>query len=561
MVENWSGPKREKGLIRDAVRTCFCTKLKTRPLFLIFLLILATVLPAAPSHSQEAGTVSYEFLVYENGSTLVKIRYHVAADDGSTWILVPKFAMWINKTLKGEVTDWSIIDAYEFMGFSNPFYEAFSFSYVSDVGEFEIYIEYNHTLAAMIIEPKGIFFSPQIGFEKGNKAEISVVLPAEFNLKRDEAVAFGSTSNYRPSSIDLERNMVFFKIPETENLLRVEIGFETQNRSAELVELHSGIFTFETTARYEEYARRILEFYNETYDALVDLFNMTLEDARIVFFLPEFELLLSIGGYVPFTSEKLGDIHINILYIRAVEGQIEVIALHELVHHFLWKAGISPEGLLWFHEGMAQYVSIEISNRLNYEGAIMMKQQIQSRIPDIRTRFRDNFGFLQKWNPRYTPQDVGSYYVAAYYIVREIASRQGRLDYYRRFFRSIRDESIEDNAELAYYLSLVAGESVASVLNRWGFDVPDLYIYYPLLKEVKLLIENLSRLFEPYRSLTETLYKAALLNADQENEVKMTLYLMLAVLIAKTAPLLTMMTAVTLAFCLLLLLLRSKRVI
>ena len=549
-----------KGLIREAFRAHFLTRLGACVAFLT-LLILASAFPAAPSYSQEAGTVSYEFLISENGSTLVKIRYHVAADDGSAWILVPKFARWINRTLRGEVTYWSLIDANQLTGFSNPFYEAYFFSYISEDGEFEIYIEYNHSLAAMIIEPRGIFFSPQIGFEKGNRAEISVVLPSGFILRRDEAVAFGSASNYRPSSIDMDGNIILFEIPRTENLLRVEIGFETKNRSAELVKLHSGIFTFETTARYEEYARRILEFYNETYAFLVDLFNVTLEDARVVFFLPEFELLLNIGGYVPFISDRLGDIHINIVYVRAVEGYIEVIALHELVHHFLWKAGISPDDLLWFHEGMAQYVSIEIGNRLSYEGAAMMRQEIHSRIPEVRMRLGDDFGFLQKWNPRYTPRDVGTYYVAAYYIVREIASRHGGLSYYRRFFRLIGDESVEDNGELAYYLSLAAGESVANELSMWGFEIPDLYMYHPLLIEANSMIKGLSRVFEPYRSIAEALYKAALLNANQENEARMRLYLMLAVLIAKTAPILTLMTGVMLVFCSLLLLLKAKRAI
>jgi len=422
-------------------------------------------------------------------------------------------------------------------------------------------IRYNHSLAAMIIEPNGIFFSPQIGFEKGNKVEITVLLPKEFTINQDEAMAFGSLSTYRPSLVDQSRNLLSFNdIPKTENLLRVEIGFKTKTQSAKLVRLHSGIFTFETAQRYVEYARRILRFYNQTYDDLVDLFNVTLENAQVRFFLPDFNLLLSIGGYVPFVSKKLGDIHINILYTRAVEGQIEVIALHELVHHFLWKAGVSPENLLWFHEGMAQYVSIEICNKLGYEGAILMKQQIEAGVLEVKMKFRDDFSFLQSWSPRKSPEDIGSCYVAAYYIISELAKQRGGLEYYRRFFKLLRGERIENNAELAYYLSIATGESVTNVLKSWGFNVPDLYSYSSLLNEVKLLLEKTNRIFEPYRSLAEALYRSAMFNADQENEATMRLYLTLAVLIAKLAPLLTLMTVSTLIYCLLLWFLKTKKV-
>jgi len=543
------------------LKSIFPRRLRASSFLLIFLLISTCRFSPSLLLSKNIGTVRYEFQVDKTGSTLVSILYRSSLDQGSTWILVPKFSRWTNKTLSGEITGWSLRDPYEVAGFSNPFYEAFCFSFKSYSGEFEISIKYNHSLAAMIIEPKGIFFSPQIGFKKGNRVNIIVTLSKEFIINRNEAVAFGSFSTYRPSFIDQGRNMLSFNnIPETENLLRVEIGFKTKNQSAELVKLHSGIFTFETTTRYVEYARQILNFYNQIYDDLVGLFNVTLENAQVRFFLPEFNLLLSIGGYVPFSSKRLGDIHINIIYIRAVKGQIEIIALHELVHHFLWKAGVSPENLLWFHEGMAQYVSIEICSRMGYEGAALMKQQIEAGILEVRKKFKDDFSFLQEWSPQYSPEDIGSYYIAAYYIVSELAKQQGGLEYYRLFFETLGDERVENNAELAYYLSIAAGEPVADILKSWGFKVPNLYLYSSLLDEVKMLIEKTSRIFEPYRSLAEILYRNAVFNANQENEARMRLYLILAVLIGKLAPLLTLMTVSMLIYCLLLWLLKTRKV-
>ena len=547
---------RNKGTFRSG----FFRRRKIFLFLLVFILIVTYGFSPLPVSSQSSGTVKYLFKVDDEGSTFVNILYYASQDQGSAWILVPKFSPWINRTLKGKVTEWSLLDSYELAGFENPFYEALWFSFKSTGGEFEISIQYNHSLAAMIIEPNGIFFSPQIGFEKGNKAEITVVFPKGFIINRNEAVAFGSNSTYPPSSIDQNENLLSFNIPEKENLLRVEVGFKTRDQSTDLIKLHSGIFNFETPSRYREYAWRILGLYNETYDDLVNLFNVTLENAQVRFFLPDFNSLLEIGGYVPFSSEKLGDIHLNIMYTRAVEGQIEVIALHELVHHFLWKAGISPQKLLWFHEGMAQYVSLEIGNKIGYEGSLMMKQQLHTWISQVKRRFGDNLGFIQDWSPTYSPQDVGSCYAAAYYVVSELAQQRGGLDYYQRFFKALKGQKIEDNVDLAYYLSLAAGESVADILNRWGFDIPDLYVYSPLLNEAKSLIRDVSRLFEPYRSIAEILYKNAMLNADQENEDKMRLYLIFAVLVAKLAPILTLITVTMFIYCLLLWILKTKKV-
>jgi len=529
---------------------------------LAFILIVNFGFPPISASPVSDGTIEYIFKIDKNGLTFVDITYHTFRKEGSMWILVPKFTQWINRTVKGVITNGSLHDSYELAEFKNPFYDAFLFSFISDDEEFEIEIQYNHSLATMIIEPNGIFYSPQIGFQKGNRIKIHVVLPIEFVFNSKEAVAFGSKNIYYPDFIDREENIISFSnIPERENLLRVEIGFRVENKSFSSIKLHRGIFSFETPPRYKKYAWKILEFYNETYDDLIDLFNVTLESANARFFLPSFNSLLEIGGYVPFSSKKLGDIHLNILYTRTLEGQMEVIALHELVHHFLWRAGISPQGLLWFHEGMAQYVSIEICKEMGYEGAILMKKEMEDRVLNVRKELGDYFGFLQNWTPSHHPRDIGSCYGASYYVVEELAKQRGGLDYYHRFFRVLKNQKIEECASLAYYLSIAAGESIAKVLSRWGFKIPDLYRYYPLLNEVATLIENVSRIFEPFRSIAMFLYRNAVFNADQKRENIMIFYLVSATLIAKIAPLLTLMAVVTLIYCLLLWILKNKGVL
>jgi len=508
--------------------------------------------------AQPLDSFSYEFAVDEDGFTIVNITYQTDRDSGSSWILVPKFSEWVYGATRGEITEWNLRDTEELIDEPHYFYEAFVFSYRSDGSEFQVNVNFNLSIAAMIIEPEGIFYSPQIGFEKGRlKAEVT--FPEGFSVKRGEALALGSRGSYRPSSAGSD-SVLFDNIPETENMMRIQVGFRTVNETAESVTLENGIFAFETVMRYEEYARRIMALFNETYGDLVDLFNVTLDSAEARFFLPDFNSLFEVGGYVPFVAERMGDIHINFVFTRYVEGYVEVIALHELVHHFLWKAGISPQTLLWFHEGMAQYVSIEITSRLGYEGSDMMKQELERNVLGLKSVVGKDFGFLKGWSPSRQPADMGSYYVASYYVVSQIAEPRGGLEYYARFFKTINGETVDGNAAIGYYLSVAAEESVVTALNSWGFGIPDLYIFSPSLRSVEEVLGKVDPVCQPYKFLAELLYRQAFLNAREENAARMQLYLVAAVLVAKLAPVLTLITVSGVLFGAILLALREKGV-
>ena len=530
---------------------------------LILVLIVSSVLildlgpTVRLASAASAGLFNYEFVVDSEGSTTVNVVYTTEEASGSSWVLVPKFSDWANNTIRGTVTSWFLNDSESVAEGSFYFYEVLFFSFTSDGAEFEMHFQYNVTTAAMIIEPDGIFYSPQIGFESGNSLEAVVDFPSGFEV--NDVLAYGSLGSYSPSSRS-STHVVFDSIPETENLLRIEVGFSTANKEPELLEITDGIFTFETVSRYAEYARSILNLYNRTYNDLVDLFNVTLEEANVRFFIPDFESLLSIGGYVPFTSNRMGDININFVFTRYVEGYIEVIALHELVHHFLWKAGISPKALLWFHEGMAQYVSMEIANKIGYEGSGIMINEMETVISQLKMTVGEDFGFLQQWSMTSQPQDVGSYYAAAYYVVKSLAENHGGLAYYTHFFKLMNGETITSNSELGYFLSLTSEESVAESLNSWGFNVPDLYLYSPLLGTVKRVLSEVNQLYQPYKYIAELLYEQALSKARQDSVSEMNFFLTAAISVAKLAPLLTLMTVSGILFIIILLVLKNKGV-
>lgn len=460
------------------------------------------------------GIFRYEFIVGVEGDARVRITYSSGLKRGSSWLLVPRFIGWVNRTIHGRLVNWTVEEAEKYVGLRHYFYRALVFSFISDEAGFEIIIEYDFPLAALFVEsnsPYGVFYSPQIGFDGNNLFEALIVFPRRFRANVDEALAIGRNGLYRADKSSNFTHIYFKNIPLGENLIRIQVGFTLTQIWANSVTLRNGIFEFTTVARYRDYAKRILDLYNATYGTLVNIFNVTLEYVRARFFVPDFNTLMSIGGYVPFSGGRLGDIYINLVFTRYVEGYLEVIALHELIHHFIWRAGISPEKLLWFHEGIAQYISLKIAEKMSYEGVRLISEEISGAINRLNLLSGGNLRFLRDWTPYHMPRESWILYVSAYIIISELAREYGGIEYYSKFFRMIKGAKIENNAMLCYYLSLAANRSIFDKINSWGFDLPDIYRYWPLITEVREAIEGISPVnpfLQPIRWMAETLYWA-----------------------------------------------------
>jgi len=514
---------------------------------IVFLAVNLTTIVENFGAPQRPDNYSYKFVVDDDGSAVVTITYTSSKKIGSSWVLVPKFINFVNRTLHGKVLNFTLGSTKDKVDIEYYFYNVLEFFFKSN-GYFEMVIQFNFTSAAMIIEPNGIFYSPQIGFQPDGVGKAEVIFPSKFKAQR--AVA---GPGYLPSFTN--SNYVRFDNLR-ENMLRLEVEFTVENEEPDMVEIKRGIFTFRTVPRYEAYAQDVLELYNETYDYLTDFFNTTLEEVNVEFFIPDFEYLFSVGGYVPFSGERIGKIHINIFYTRYVKGYLEVTALHELVHHFLWRSGISPKSLLWFHEGMAQYISIEVSISMGYEGASMIKEGLEKAVSRLDTW--DDLSFLLRWTLLNQPADWGTLYAAAYYVVTRIAEPYGGLSYYARFFRLLNEIEIEDNDELAYYLSLAANETIVPRLRSWGFDVADLYTYSTLIMEVERSLHEVSPIFQPYRFFADQLYRWALTSAKRDQVNIANRFLLITVIIAKLSPLLTLVTVSAVLFGMIFYVLKRK---
>lgn len=507
---------------------------------------------------------TYEFRINDDGNAHVRVVYSSSLRRGVSWILVPRFIDWVNRTIRGSLIDWTVEEPEKYTGSQYYFYKVLSFSFLSESAGFEIAIEYDFPLAAIFVESEsthGIFYSPQIGFEQGCSFKAIVIFPARFKASVNEAVAIGKNGFYRADK-DSNSSHIFFKsIPVGENLLRIQIGFSIARDRANTTILRNGIFEFITVTRYKDQAKRIIDLYSSVYDTLIRIFNVTLDSIRVKFFVPDFSTLMSIGGYVPFSGGKLGDIHINLIFTRYMEGYLEVVALHELVHHFLWKVGVSPEKLLWFHEGVAQYLSIEIAERMGYEGVRAIKREITESIKSLGLTARSNIRFLAEWTPYFTPRSLNILYTSAYYVVSELAKDYGGFEYYAKFFRLAKGVNLESNTVLCYYLSLAANRSLFEKFNQWGFNLPDIYTYWPLIIEVKRTIDGINPVnpfLQPFKKMAEAFYWAVVSGQASANEAFM--LLSAALFIARNVTFIALLTYSCMLFLTILLLaLRFKR--
>ncbi len=507
---------------------------------LVFVVILLLVAASLPSEGFTVAptirSVNYRFSVDQEGLVGATIDFLSSESSGSFWILVPNSGNWTRMLLHGSILRYELTNAHEVANVDNPFYAAFKFDFKSSEF-FQMIIKFNMTIGAIVIEPRGMFFSPLIGFQESKSGKAEVFLPK--NSKLVKAAALGDNIQYGPTTTT--HDYAVFDLQK--NILRLQIEFKTATSEPELVELKRGIFSFETPKQYESYASTILKLFDITYDSYNRLFNVSLESVKMRFFMPEFDTLLSVGGYVPFSGSSIGDIHINLFFARSLRGVLEIIALHELVHHFVLKAGVSPKDFLWFHEGLAQYVSIETANRLGYtEGAASERRKFEDGILLLVQQTAGDIHFIQDWTPEIQPVNIDDYYVASYHVVSKLVQNNNGLVFYEIFFKLLNGTKIETIHLLAYYLSLASRSSVVPMFRSWGFTVADLYEVPTQVVEAERAISEVNPLFQPYKLLAEYFYRAALASLERGNLQQANRNIETSILLARNAASLTLVT-------------------
>ena len=545
-------------------------KLKPR-LFQTLLLIIVIVSLVSSSFvfngkASPTSVYYFKFTVDREGFTNVEVNFNSTDPQGASWIFVPKFSSWNYTVTRGQIVHSELVETDQVTTQSQYFYQAFKFRYQAS-GIFNMTIRFDFDNGALIIEPRGIFYSPQIGFQSDSDGNAEVLLHRTFKISSDKAIAIGTIGN-QPATTVLSNRALFSHI---ENIIRIQIEFNIGFNTPQYTILNSSdneTFTFKSVTRYQTHAQKVLKLYDRIYNNFTCLFNATLDNVLVQFFLPDFYTLLTVGGFVPFTGEQLGEININIVFIRAINGTVEIIATHELVHRFIGKTGISPSDFLWFHEGMAEYLSITTITNLGYEGAEQEKSNLENGAAQlIENLDGENFGSisLQYWTPRYQPPnvDIGTLYIASYYIVSQLPQivHIEDFDYYSRFFKLIQGATVNNMNVLALYLSTAANASVAITFQRWGFTVSDLYTspVREMVEEAGKAIREVNPVFQPYRSFAEYFYQQALHSAERGDWERAKSFLQLTITMANLAPLLTFLTILAILALLVYILSRRRR--
>ncbi len=308
---------------------------KKMQLFLL-LIIAASVIFSLPIPAGKASSNSYSYklAVNEDGFTWVDITFQSTEGTGSSWVFVPKFSPWRNITLSGKIERLNLVDTKDIpeVGEDYYFYQALKFDFAS-TSSFQLKIQFNMTEGALIIEPRGIFFSPQIGFHPDSIGKAEILFPSNYRVKKELIASSSGISTYTTP----DPNRVLFDLKD--NLERLQIEFETAATEPAWKQLSQSVFSFRTVERYENYASQILALFNAAYTDFTDLFNVTLKNIDVQFFIPDFEIFLSVGGYVPFTGQTMGEININIFFVRAVNGTIQVSRYMSLFTTFCGKQG------------------------------------------------------------------------------------------------------------------------------------------------------------------------------------------------------------------------------
>jgi hypothetical protein len=226
---------------------------------------------------------------------------------------------------------------------------------------------------------------------------------------------------------------------------------------------------------------------------------------EVILFPPKYsDFIAGIAGFVPFESGTLGAINLNMIYFRTLKGNIEITAIHELAHHFIWAMGVDP-GTLWIHEGLATYLSIEIGDYLGYSTVAEEYRETYNML----VAQLDSLGFIQGWGME--PIDTAYYYAAAYYIFDDIGERYGGLDFYKELFRRLSEYESIDTYIFVSVLDSLVPDDMYDYFKKTGFYIEATVNIESIKTEVEDILDSLPDWIFPFNLIIYSLYLSSLL--------------------------------------------------
>jgi hypothetical protein len=431
-------------------------------LIAVCMLLVTSVQVLAQSPTE---TFTYDMTFDHDGLTTVEILYDSGfIGSGTSWVAIPKnFTETVVSPVKGKITSMIRVP-YRVggSGYVHSFYDNLTFSYASSDEPFSMRATFNMSNGAMIVEPNGFFFSPQIGTPASARVKARLVFP--------DGVESLSEIEPNPIRIDSAGSRIeaqFNLDPESRIAVTFKVSWAKQTSH-----LHEDRIDADVPSRYAGLGEKIVALYRNAVPLMNDLFNDTLDRIMVRFFAPLSLPDLSVGGYTPMdpTTFQAGAIYLNLFYFRASSGIVETIAIHELTHQYEAKVGISPD-LLWIHEGLANYVAIQLGKPLDYDTASTDKDLGASA-----AELNGKYGMIQYWTPGVAVTSLFQYYAASYHVFKTLGNEYGGLTLCKDFFRGLHalKRGLRSTNVAVHELGLAAKANLFPQFNEWGFDLLDI---------------------------------------------------------------------------------------
>lgn len=425
--------------------------------------ILAAILLACTIFTV-SGTpdLGYFIEVQRNGNASVTL---VVTDSGGShfYTYLPRFEEWNYIVWSGQLLNITEKETQYY------FYKNVSFSYITNgSGSFGMNVSFTFPFASLCIGDRGWFMSPLLGAppEAYVKIQIKIsglakILDVSLNDALVRHRSSGESIWIDASSRSLAaggRVVINYRLSEP----LVDEVFEF-NFDRVTVKVRSPPF-------YKGFAGTIFNVTSLALPKLNQYLGYAVNAVEFEFFLPA-QLGLSALGYVIGEDINVGGegaIHLNLALLRFKEGYLEATVVHELVHKALGAAGIpANQELRWFHEGVAQYVSLRVCEELGLDVS-----DEESSLENAIWMFKQGLvkpGFVQRWTPS---GDEASYYTASYYIVSELARSRREMNFIEAVVREIKKRGgVKNNQDLIDAISSAAGEDLYPLFAEWGFSV------------------------------------------------------------------------------------------
>jgi len=459
---------------------------KLKVVFVIVSLVISLFAPNLLVKSAPTRNIDYSLSFDQNGNTLTNITFTDDQVNGVVWVVVPKAPTnWSIRVLSGTLERSTLTSTG-----SMVFYDNLTLFYS---GPITVTINWTMVYGALLLEPQGLFVSPAIFASSDLSGYATLSLPKEVQ----------KINTVTPQYTEISTGVLQFNIKQVmqNGGGRIYVFF-TISGQQNVEEFTSGTYTVSTASRYRALAEQVLSAYGKSAPVLQNLFNKTLGHTYVDFFVPQSPADMPIGGFVPIlpnTFSGVGNISLNLFYFRTQGGYIESIALHELVHQYLAKAGVPPM-LLWLHEGLANYLSIQTTYYLGLPGAKDLEDSLFSTAAEIP---QSEYHAVGAWSPSYTNPNYNEFqhYAIAFTIVSDIGSAfqvKGEpftgYTYYSQLFRYIEAEGWKPNTTLQIIsaMELIApnGSEIASMFAAWGFDIPNAYQIYSQIQSLRKELIN-----------------------------------------------------------------------